>query len=145
MAKGYPDFFGYSVFPQYGPYQFETPAFAALAAGISGNLFSISGKGVLTGGFIAFSSIDEPANVHIQMKPDGVDSYDYLLEYYKDYGFNFPATGMFFASDYEAADGYVTLHPTPGLTFSSSLVVYVSNNAAGAINIASNIWWQRLV
>lgn len=144
MAQGYPDFFGFSVFPQYGPYRFEDPLIVGLLAGNSGNLFEVSGKGVLVGGFIYVSGTADHGNLHIQLTADGEGSYDYVFTYFQVYGFNYPQVGNFYASWFSESDKDYLIHPSPGLTFGQSLVIGMSNASAANITIASNLWWQQV-
>lgn len=57
MARGYPDFFGFSVFPFHGiSYRAEHPA-AAVAAGAETTLIEIAGKGILFSGYVVVSGV----------------------------------------------------------------------------------------
>lgn len=52
LTKGYPDFFGYSIFPQYGTYVVEEKPATVLGAGATVTLFDITAKATVYGGFI---------------------------------------------------------------------------------------------
>ena len=72
MARGYPDFFGVSTFPYYGPAYRQGSLEVIIPAGDDLYLFHILNKSVLRAGYLHIAKYDNPDNVIILTGFDGV-------------------------------------------------------------------------
>ncbi len=73
MAKGYPDFFGMPIFPQYGTFNALQIPFGAVASGVTATLWEITGKCRLYGGSLRCDvATNEPANSKFTVTIDDV-------------------------------------------------------------------------
>jgi hypothetical protein len=72
MSRGYPDFFGFPVFPDYGETTTKAAAALAIVAGTSSTLLDLTFKGRIIGGRIYTSEGALHANQYFELTIDGV-------------------------------------------------------------------------
>jgi len=95
MARGYPDFFGQSIFPYFGPTNIINDA--GFSTGGADVIINLVGKGVFLGGTIYVNDNDDPpvSIFEIAMRVDGGDNLrlrTFRLDD-REYGWNFPCMG----------------------------------------------------
>lgn len=71
MGRGYPDYFGYSMFPTYGKMLRDNLPTTNIPNGSTLEAFSISSKSILQGGFIGISGSSNSPNIFIRITIDG--------------------------------------------------------------------------
>jgi len=72
MSRGYPDFFGYSVHPEYGETTKQSHASVIIAAGTEHTLLDLTFKGRLLGGKLYTFQSAYDADQYISVEIDGV-------------------------------------------------------------------------
>jgi hypothetical protein len=142
MAKGYPDFFGYSIFPQFGVPQRSTGNVVIPTA--SGSVITtLTGKGVTVGGYLMVSNSDDLPNITIRYTLDsqGVVAVDLQTLLYGSKGGgmgDFPLEMRYFDEE----EGRANLAVRGGFTFQSDLELWSYNfSAANAITWGRDIYW----
>ena len=95
MARGYPDFFGHSVFPYFGPTNIIDDA--GFCTGAFDQIINLTGKGVFLGATVYINDNDDPPTgiFEIAIRVDGGDNFRLRTFRLDDqyYGWNFPSMG----------------------------------------------------
>ena len=144
MARGYPDFFGFSVFPQYGPFTEEHGAPVDILAGNTRDFFELTAKGVIYDGYHRIYSCADPSNILINVTVDGdlipSVSPDVLLRY------NLTSEGDYLISlkEYNPELGEYIVALRRGTTFSGTFKTTIINDSAGDITVISILQWANL-
>jgi len=148
MARGYPDFFGMSVFPQYGPFQVEAEVAVNCPNAATTPVIAIAGKGVTYGGYLHLSIAQLVKNqMAIDCTLDGnaftqdIPGPGFL--YYNDR--QFKRFLRLFEYSWDGATGIVAYEIAEGFTFNASLAIAVTNNNGIALTAQANIWWARVI
>jgi len=71
MARGYPDYFGYSVFPYYGDLLVQEQLAGGVLAANTETIFELAHKGVIMGGELYIVGAVDPVNAEINITIDG--------------------------------------------------------------------------
>ena len=79
MARGYPDFFGTSVFPMYGVNGIQHRLIANIAPGATRTIFDLGGKVVCQGGFLSWIMDDSVGASQILLFLDGINIFGQSL------------------------------------------------------------------
>ncbi len=127
MAKGYPDFFGISIFPQYSAYQVDRQAPIDIVGGGSANLWTINTRAELFGGWIRFITTSDPPECTVIMTADGSDLiiFDFALS--MKYGLIQPFKAPIVLSRYDRAEKEYGVVIQSIVRFESSLVISMSS------------------
>ena len=133
------------IFPQYGPYQFEDPLIIALNAGLTGDVFDVTGKGVMSGGFTNIGGSDDIGNIFIYLSYDGVEGYQYSLQDFQYYAGPYAIAELFVCSYFDPVGEQYLIHPVRGFTFTEGFKLTITNNSVDNITCGSNYWWQRVI
>jgi len=129
MAKGYPDFYGFPIFPYYGDVSEEYDAAVVVLAGAFTELFSVTGKLRVHGGFMYISSNSSMEDDFFTVEIDGVAFYNFYVSEgiaLHGAGFNYPIVPTYIRSDYGLA--YYTFQ-TDWLAKDTFKISYDNNHA----------------
>ena len=144
MAKGYPDFFGFSMFPFYGSL-LDDMSIGVLSAGETDDVTSISGKNHIFGGYARLFNVADPTDLNIKIITDSVTiqdfSYQALLgaqESNKPY-----AAGVVTLASYEAA--LIVIRFLGGFTVEDEYIIRMKNNGAYSMNGAGELYYSPIV
>ena len=145
MAKGYPDFFGYSVFPYYGDLLNQDVLVPGVVALDTATLFEISHKGILFGGYLYLFSTDAPPTDLLVITVDGsVVFSDSCLHLY---WFGYTDSGSTFVC--LRSLNYVDLHRTlefnRQISFSTEFKVELTAGADSDITTIGRIAYTAIV
>jgi len=139
MARGYPDFFGYSIFPQYGSHNQAVFNDTIPAAGVH-NLITVNGKGVLQSGYVEIWNGTDLIYNTLYIEVDGQPYTDLSLYILLEGNFTklleYPFTLLKY--DIEHNDFYVAINGV--ISFTQSLVIdYNMNVASSSHNVYAEI------
>lgn len=148
MARGYPDFFGMSVFPQYGPFQVDAAIAVNCPDSAITQVIALAGKGVTYGGYLQLIIAQLVKNqMSVIVTLDGnaftQDIPGPGATYLNDRQFN--RFLRLFEYSWDGTNGIVAYEIAEGFTFNATLVIEVSNNNGIALAAQSNIWWAQVV
>jgi len=148
MARGYPDFFGFSVFPQYGPFQVQVAAGVNCPNGATTQVITIAGKGATYGGYLHLSIAQLVKNqMSVDLDLDGnVFTQDIPgpgVIYYNDR--QFMRFLRLFEYSWDGATSIAAYEIAKDFTFGVNLTISVTNNNGIALTAQSNIWWAQVV
>lgn len=71
MSKGYPDFFGYSMFPAYGKMSQDNLPITGITTGDTLEAFNFNNKAVIQGGYIGIDGSTNSPFIKIRITIDG--------------------------------------------------------------------------
>jgi len=145
MARGYPDFFGYSVFPGPGIGASNIGGVVNIAPAATETLVELLVKGNIFGGYLYGDDLGPNGLYTIRLTIDGVNVEDcilnnlYLLNQYQDGGF------LFALYYYNVEDNDWSIRVTEKVSFGFQYRLECINNDANAVNITTNLYYYRVV
>ena len=146
MAKGYPDFFGFSSFPWYGSTQLSYVSELNIANLATQELSNISGKGVLLNGNIRIRSAElKPDLIDLSLYIDNVMifSKDLYWIFYRNFTSNLDAPiYVTFYSDY-AKEYWFSV--STNMNYQDGVKLEVTNLSGGLIDAFSWIYYTRIL
>jgi len=144
MAKGYPDFFGYSVFPQFGIYQVEEKGATVIPAGDSVTVFDVEGKGTIYGGYMFFGKTDITGLITLSLTIDGftviLPSIKTMLEAGWIGGLDLP----FIVTEVNDAIPSYTVIVQANITFAEQFKITASANVTADASVNGKLFWAKL-
>lgn len=145
MAKGYPDFFGFSVFMQYGSFQRKAEDLNLVEDGDTETVLTISGKGKIYFGQLTLSGIDSPDLVTPIITIDGsvfsLGTLFYLHSLGDMKGSAFPVSVFV----YDAVYNVYALSMEGGITFVDSFSIAIENNDDLDCTVDAAIGWSEVI
>jgi len=131
MAKGYPDYFGYSMFPFYGaPVKIDGATGLIISTG-TGNLFNVTVKGSILSGWIGVNSVDLDSLIHMYLTIDGVEMFQTTLSSMLQNNLTKEGESLIYLTRYEPETGYYALAISKGISFSSQFKLDIYNDTTG--------------
>lgn len=146
MAKGYPDFFGFSIFPQFGAYQFTDSGAIIVAANTFGTVFDVNSKGKIYSGFINVQTLGlaDTATIFLEMTIDGQIMYSQTLDVMLQIGFTGALDVPFTLTNYNRKTNYYTFSFQSDLSFSQSVLVRIFTDATAQIFVHGYLIWAKV-
>ena len=148
MARGYPDFFGFSIFPQFGTLTEEDSGLFAIVTGNTQTLFTITQKGKSYGGILRYNG---QGDVHLKTQAivivDGVTISDEVPAGQIHYGYYVIPNQFINLVDYHITDTYEYVVFNFGTDFSWGKSVVVNLENTSGMNIAGQCWywWAKVI
>ncbi len=144
MAKGYPDFFGFSTFPQFGIFTQSTDKDISIPHGDDISLLTINGKGRLYGGWIEAESLKSVETVIIQILVDGAVIWTPFVS--KNLLSNWlPQTPQpLVITRWDRKAEIVVYAIAMEISFANSIELLVQNLAGVAISVEAAIFWAKV-
>lgn len=145
MARGYPDFFGFSIFPFYGVL-YRTPV-AAIGPilNVETDLVEITGKGILTAGQITGVDVAINANPWLAIYVDGGEVFATTMEGLYAGGW-LPGVKQLMVLNYKAvADRTRIVHFPLQIPFGQSLRITCRDNAAVGVNFVAYLYYYQIL
>ena len=146
--RGYPDFFGYSLFPRYGIPVGENKMWTNVPNGGVETIFSIAGGGRTYGGFVKYYGDEDLFNMTaITAILDGVAHVSEAVSVELEYGIPAMRAQPFVLSQYEqrVVEQHVCYTGVPEWTFNTSMVVTLQNESGDHIHVMGRMYWGRIM
>jgi len=145
--KGYPDFFGFSIFPQFGAYQYTDSGAIIVAANTWGTIFDISAKGRIYTGYIAIQDLGlaDTSTIFVEMTVDGQLMYSFTLDVMQQIGHNQPFDLPFVLTAYDKKTNYYNVVLQSDFSFSQSVLVRVFTDATAQIFVHGYLIWAKVI
>ena len=134
MAKGYPDFFGTSIWPKYGTPLLQLSAFEHILDGGTTTMLTITEQGVVTDIFATFSCIGGSDYIYLELVVDGNSIQTIDMRAGSDLVSSGSASRMMAVLYDNRITGEIYAVLTKDLPFRSSVVIKVNNEANVAID-----------
>ena len=148
MARGYPDFFGYSIVPKYGTPVHEVNPGANILAGDSATIFSAVGKGRTYGGWIRWFGTDDVFKMTKLIVIIDTVTQTFLTPYWAlNQNSSLKTSQAFSLTGYEIDDvnKYVVYSGERDWTFGQSLIVQLNNDTAANITAVGSFDWAKVI
>ena len=142
MAKGYPDFFGYSVFPFLGVYQSQVQQIDVLAAFATGDIFSVTGKIIIRGGRVRCLYV--PATMRFQYYEiivDGVVVQTLYPQTMVQSNLTNFEDNIMIIREYREIQGYTTVVLTSEISVLESFILRAISTGANILGIAGELYY----
>lgn len=144
MAKGYPDFFGYSIFPQFGVFQIENQPAAVIAHDTTGEVFSISAKGLIYSGYCELYITGDDGLVTPKLTIDGYDTTYPPIESMLNIGFHGALDLPLILTRFNRNTSYYDIIIQRDITFANSFLFEIANASGANVTATGDIYWSRL-
>jgi len=145
MAKGYPDFFGFSIFPQYGSFSVEDLPVEIIADGDNFDIINVLGKGVVHSGDLTLSCDGNPLGISIQISIDGQDLAQEAPPWLLRHGFGPGVDTPIICTEYDPSQGRYTIVLHTNVSFVTSFIVNVKNNSGENCVTYGYLYWSKVV
>jgi len=147
MAKGYPDFFGFSIFPQFGAYQYTDSGAIVVAADTYGTIFDIDSKGKVYTGYLHIQTLGlaNTASIFVEMTVDGQMIISRPLDVLLQIGFTGALDVPFILTDYNKDTNYFTIVFMSDFSFSQSVLVRIYTDATAQIFVHGYLIWAKVI
>jgi len=148
MARGYPDFFGFSVFPSFGIPTEEDSGFVVIPSGGVPLLIDITGKGRSYGGELFFDGNEDARKVVMPIVTiDGVIFNDFNTDANLQYAWDLSVTRFIrlvcAATQHETAS-YASYVFGKDFTWGQSFTLALNNVTAAAITARCRFRWAQV-
>ena len=145
MAKGYPDFYGFSVFSKIGPVIDDTVAPLAVPTDVLTTIHNITGKGQIMGGHLRGADALDDVTTRLVLTIDGDTAIDqtifrlyYAFAYYQD-------CGPIYITGINTRTHMIAIAFSRGITFEQSYHFQLFHSEGFARNIYSSIFYTRIL
>ena len=145
MAKGYPDFFGFSIFSQYGSFQMGEYLLAASLANSTTTIFNLEGKGKVYSARLHSNIAVDPSNLAVQVIVDGITTGAHGIKTLLKYGIRGSLDMPFVVTEYDEAFPQFTLVIQQDISFVSSFVVQFVLGALGGASFWGECHWAKVI
>jgi len=148
MARGYPDFFGFSIVPKYGTPVYEQKLAAIVATLNWENIFTCTGKGRTYGGYIYTAAVNNSfTNSYLRTTIDGVQFNWPYPKVELDRAIYRVVTKPFSLTAYfrTALTWEINWTAEKDFTFGQSFIVDFYNGSAGNVTIDGIFMWGQVV
>lgn len=142
MAKGYPDFFGFQTFPQYGVPAFGADDTVMVAAGDTASVFVLTCKGRISGGYIFLSGAVEPSDLVLKIYVDGDLTETTRPHTINSRGIYRPGLGFLYMVSYRPETDAFLLGLTTDLTFVYSYEITLTNDGGVAEAVSHFVYYH---
>lgn len=139
MARGYPDYFGYSMFPYYGAL-LDMDDTGVLAAGAFVDTLALAHKGMIRGGYLHFWGGAPAINLELTITPDGNNLGMHAVSTWMNNGWTKPEGNALYLTFYNDATQHFMLSFVPGFPFDISYSLRIENTSAGPTS-----WYAELL
>ena len=145
MARGYPDFFGYSVFPYSGINTFQPVLVGHIDAPGAEDIFSINVKGIVRGGFFSLQDAESPQIITIDATVDGVAIGGWRLDLMRGFNIQEPDLSLTYFSVYNPDLSFYALGITPEVSFGQDYSVRVQNLGAVEVIVQGALFYTWII
>ena len=144
MAKGYPDFFGHSVFPQLGSFINESEGPDVIANGDTHDVFSISGKGCVYDGYHRIYLCTDFSLTSVRLTIDGVASQWAALDTLLEYRFTQEGEYIYTLQQYCPEDQQAIIAIRDEITFATDFKSEIRNLTGFNISAVSVFYYAKV-
>lgn len=146
MAKGYPDFFGYSVFPAYGTLDFTDDGPTTFA---NSTVYPsvIVGKGLLYGGFLKIAlETNDPGSAWPAIIIDSYGPVLWTIEEEMKWGYDVEGYSLIQLVGYNMETFTYNYAVKGNITFSTGISLGAGGGVAvGDITVESQLIWSQII
>jgi hypothetical protein len=143
MPRGYPDFFGMSIFSKYGVLV-RAPFGLADADAVAHTVLTVTGKGIISSGYLTVSGPTNPTGLTVLLNVDSGQLTSGLFN--NNFGFK----GWLMNSlslavvQYNTIDGVYSMAIRPGITYDTGFSLIVQNATGGNSSWSGEVCYQSI-
>ncbi len=147
MSKGYPDFFGYSIFPNYGNFQLTDSGAVIIPADSWGTIFNISAKGKIYSGYVGIQDLGlaDTATIIARLTVDGDVMFSRSLDDLLNHGFVGDLDIPFSLTYYSKVNNFFVVTFPLDITFANSYKLEYFTDASAQIFVHGYLNWSRVL
>lgn len=148
MGRGYPDFFGIPIFPNYGPFTVDDSDAVNCPAGAKTTILTIAGKGRSYGGWISWISVENIfQGSYIVFEIDGatIISTSPYWDLYFGHDRDDHRIARLNGYIYNETSYVVRYSIVRDFTWGESLVISLRNNTAVAFSGYATLYWSKVL
>jgi len=140
MARGYPDFYGISIFPKYGSPTIDPAVLINCPNAATTQVFYVAGKGRIYGGSLRLVlAVGFPVACQLALLVDGVLHNTWSLSQLLEYNFTQFPDFLVHLTEYNREDDIYVLTFRDNVSFQISVEVQVINNTGGAVTATGDL------
>ena len=146
MAKGYPDYFGTPIFPQYGTFDATLTPAGAVNNGNTKTMWELTGKGRIYGGAIRSTVIDNnPEGIFFTITVDDVSHNTDYVGLMVDRGNAHLGSRFIQIRRYNLSDNIFMLEMMGGLIYGVNYKIVLDNRSGGDVTPYGYLYHTRIV
>lgn len=127
MSRGYPDFFGQSVFTKYGQFYHDYDDNMGIVDGENYEFIEILGKGMIYSQMLYFTNVSNPALAYLGFEIDGLTAMEYYFNDFIVKGLTGLSDFQINAMRYDTSGQVFSFALKGGFTFDFQFRSYVKN------------------
>jgi len=145
MSRGYPDFFGFSTFPYFGPVELQHRMTSPVAGGGRELEFELTTKSIIRGGYLHITGQDDPLTGLLDLSIDDVPGWwtsslaalrESVVEH-KEW--------FLYLTEYAPVDEIYTIAFRGDTTIGQTFRLYYENGGAGAADLDGYLWYTEII
>lgn len=144
MAKGYPDFFGQSIFLKYGPFKTEW-AEVTVDNVSTADIVSIETKGTIQGGYLFTNDADAGKEDSVILEIDGIEIVKTAFQYLFLYGYDLNIYAPIILVEYDRDSPVFTVLLKDKIPFDTSVVLAYKNVGFNDVTVEAAIYYQEVI
>ena len=146
MAKGYPDFYGFSIFPKYGSVMIDDFPSAAVGPGATVAIHEVFGNGRIYGGHLYCTAFADWSDIYVRVFIDGVqmnvnNSVSQMFAQYGHVDVEWPLQLV----NYRGDGGHAVFAAEKDYTFTDTYLIEIENTSAGNLWVYSRLHYSLIV
>ena len=143
MPRGYPDYFGQSIFPKYGVFTKEngTTTIAALS---TDTVIKVTDKGRTYGARLHIDESFDVSNCVFRLVIDGTIVYDTTPAVSLKHNITEEGQAPFYLRRYDSIDNSYTLCLSKDITFEQSLEITFQNVTANSVDVEYYLYYAKV-
>jgi len=145
MARGYPDYFGLPIWPNYGTLKGSIlPAGTALPAGDS-TIHDLTVKGIVRGGFLELKDASLATLITLKLTIDGAEIYNDTIQFFLDNDLLEAFGALVKLCRYDIAKAAYSLEFTPDIMFGYQYNVVLNMPGAPGNTCYSRLFYADVI
>lgn len=143
MARGYPDYFGYSMFPYYGDLSLDDSGNVFVAAGDRDPIFELKLKGQIAGGRFYIQNLVSPTLCRFILTVDGIEIMNWSVDDFIHYAVG-NAGSIIKAVYYNDVETIFNSSYIKDYSFGNQLKMEVDNGMAVIATVQSRLYYYNV-
>lgn len=144
MSKGYPDYFGFPMFPTLGNYT-QQYVYKANKSDSVISMFDLQSKGITQGGYIYFTGVEDPVNVKMGITIDGYRFIDEAINNLMTFSQIHNDNGLIGLTKFSPSEELFNCVFSSGITFKDQYKLDIINPMNYIITIGSSLFYSIIL
>jgi len=146
MAKGYPDYFGQSIWPKYGTMFRQGVISPVIIPGATGDIFSLSRKAIAYGGVIECLGLNvDVFDIVVRVQIDGSLIIQRTPNNMMDYGETGESLSPVTLSVYNKTELRFSLQVQRDISFMTNFRIYLTNTSVANLGFGGGLYYYTQV